>query len=818
MKKSELVICVMIVLTLGLSAQVRNNSKNNDFNNLRESKSGLKLIYYSPAQKWSSQALPIGNGHMGGMIFGGVIKDQIQYNEKTLWSGGPGAWSEYQGGNKDGAALYLPKMREVIAKKDYKAAEKIMEQHCLGNPKAFGAYQDFGNIYLDFSKTIQNSEGVTNYYRELDLDKGLVRVGFDYNGHKYTREYFCSYPDRVMVIQLKSTNAAGLSFSINADCAHSDSKILYNKSNNTITTVGKVADNKMGFESNIKVRANGGKLSVQGDKIVVENADSVTLIMAAATEYVNSHPTYTGGNPQKIVSDILSAVNNKSQTQLKENHLKDYQKLYSRVKINLNNSSFGTSDKKSVASQATDALLKDYKVSGNTDLETLMFQYGRYLLIASSRAGSLPANLQGVWNNMNIPPWNCDYHFDINIQMNYFSSEVTNLTECSEPLVDYINSLRAPGRITAEKHHGVIGGGWVVHPMNNAFGFTASGWETYWAWAPFNAAWICQNIWAKYKFHGDKEYLRTKIYPIIKEQAQFWQKSLVPDEDGYLISNPAVSPEQLPISDGPTSDQAMCYELFSDVIEASQILKIDASFRKELIKMRDKLLPLKIGSWGQLQEWKYDWDKKDNKHRHVSHLVTVYQGERISPYTTPELAQAARVSLQARDDVKGDVHGWSLIQRVGLWARLLEPEKAYAPLNTLIKGYLTANLFSLTGGVFQIDANLGVPGVMSELLLQSHLGNINLLPALPKAWPSGTVSGLCARGGFEVDMKWDNYKLKKTAILSKLGNECVVKTPMLNSNFIIVNAQTGKPVRFKKINDTIKFKTTAGSTYLIDFQ
>jgi len=785
-----------------------NSIAQNRVNSLQEKtivKSKLHLSYTTPATKWSSEALPIGNGHIGGMIFGGIIKDQIQYNEKTLWSGGLGAWSGYQGGNNDSAAYFLPIIREKISGKDFASAEKLMAKHCLGKARAFGANQNFGNIYLDFTKTIQ-SDSVSDYYRELDLDEGVARVGFTCRGAKFTREYFCSYPDKVMVIQLKSSMPSGLSFDINADCAHAASSIQYDKVKNTITTSGKVSDNKMGFESTIKVVCSGGSVLVEGDKFVVQHADSVTLVMAAATEYVNSYPTYTGANPHKIVCDILTKVENKNYQLLRKNHLSDYQQLFSRVKIQLGDSP---------SNLPTDALLKQYKTTRNSELETLMFQYGRYLLISSSRAGSLPAHLQGVWNNSNTPPWNCDYHFDINLQMNYFASEVTNLTECAEPLVDYINLLRIPGRITAEKHHGVKGGGWVVHPMNNVFGFTAPGWETYWGWAPFNAAWICQNIWDKYKFTGDKEYLRTKIYPIIKEQAQFWQKSLVLDSDGYLVSNPAVSPEHLPISDGPTSDQAMCYELFSDVIEASQILNVDADFRKDLIEKRARLLPLKIGSWGQLQEWKYDWDKQNDKHRHVSHLVPVYQGERINPYTTPELAEAARVSLQARDNVKGDVQGWSLTQRIGLWGRLLEPDKAYAHLNTLLKGYLTKNLFSLTGGVFQIDANLGVPGVVSELLLQSHMNNIHLLPALPTVWPTGYVSGLCARGGFEVDMKWENAKLKDAVILSKLGNKCVVKNPLFNNKFSIVNAETGLPVKYKLVGDAISFRTKAGARYFI---
>ncbi|MFP5080000.1 glycosyl hydrolase family 95 catalytic domain-containing protein [Pedobacter sp. JCM 36344] len=765
----------------------------------------LQLWYTSPGKDWASEALPIGNGYMGGMIFGGIEKEQIQYNEKTLWSGGPGAWKGYQGGNRDSAARYLPEIREKILKQDYKGAESLMGQHMLGNPRAFGAYQSFGNIHLDFSGQVEE-KNVRDYLRALDLQEGLVRVEFNHNNIHYKREYFCSYPDRVMVIRLSADKPESLTFNVTADCNQSKSRISSDLTTKSISTTGRVTDNKLGLESIIKVFNDGGEIMWKENGFRVNKANSVIILMTAATEYVNSYPRYTGANPRDTVMRIMGNAAKKDFQVLLKNHQQDYQKLFNRVKLDLDAQGENV---------PTDELVKTYSIKKTRALEELMFQYGRYLLISSSREGSLPANLQGVWNNSNNPPWNGDYHFDINIEMNYFGAEVTNLTECSVPLVDYINSLRAPGRVTAEKHHGVTGGGWVVHPMNNPFGFTAPGWETYWGWAPFNAGWICQNLWDKYRFNGDKTYLRKHIYPTLKEQAQFWQKWLIPDENGFLVSSPSVSPEHLPITDGPTSDESMCYELFSDVIEASKVLRIDARFRRELLKMREKLLPLKVGSWGQLQEWKYDWDKKDDNHRHVSHLISVYQGERINPFTSPNLANAAKVSLQARDNVKGDVQGWSLTQRIGLWARLQEPEKAMGHLSALLSGYINKNLFSLTGNVFQIDANLGVPGMIAEMLLQSHLGAIHVLPALPQAWEDGKVQGLRARGGFVVDIEWHKNQVSEVRINSEVTEKCTLITASTGNGFSVVEVESGKTIKNIVSGNSLTFRAKAGKQYRV---
>jgi alpha-L-fucosidase 2 len=774
---------------------------------IAETYANQTIWFAKPATKWSSEALGIGNGHIGGMIYGGIVKEQIQYNEKTLWSGGPGAWKDYQGGNNDSAALFLPEIRAMIARKDFSGAEKLMSAKMLGNPKAFGANQNFGNVYLDFSHSIRE-ENISHYKRALKLDEGLIEVSYKHEGANIKRTYFCSYPDGVMVIRLTSDKAGTLSFTLNADCAHELSTITADTKSARITTGGKVSDNNMQFESIIQILDHNGQLSGNNSSLTISNADTVTILLAAATEYLNIYPHYKGGNPKEKANKLIAAASSKTYKSLLANHTGDYGNLYNRATIDLGHK---ISDE-----IPTDEILKRYRQHPTPALETLMFNYGRYLLIASSRAGSLPANLQGIWNNSNNPPWTCDYHFDINLQMNYFSSEVTNLTECSDPLVDYIYSLREPGRKTAKLHYGIENAGWVVHPMNNPFGFTAPGWESYWGWAPFTAAWICQNIWDKYLFHGDKKYLQEKIYPTMKEQAEFWLKWLIPDAEGYLVSSPSVSPEHLPVSDGPTCDISMCYELFTDVIEASIILNTDKDLRKKLIKARGRLLPPKIGSWGQIQEWKYDWDKQNEKHRHVSHLVQVYQGERINPETTPELFEAAKVSLQARDNIPGDIHGWSMAQRIGLWGRLLEPEKAHRQLVKLLNGFVTPNLLTLTGGVFQIEANLGIPGLMSEMLIQSHLGYISLLPATPVAWKNGAVKGLCARGGFEVDMRWKDLQITSLKLLSKNGNNCSIKINNQKNRPTIIDLHNNKTVKYKAKDGIITFKTVKGRNYQIN--
>ncbi|EJQ05391.1 hypothetical protein IC5_02092 [Bacillus cereus AND1407] len=758
----------------------------------------LSLWYNEPAKDWEKQALPIGNGYMGGMVFGGVQQERIQFNEKTLWTGGPSSTSEYTYGNRDGAASHLGSIREKLSKGDKSGAERESTQFLTGLQKGFGSYQNFGDIYLDFN--MPDGSSFSNYRRELNLNEGISTVSYNYKGVQYNREYFASYPDRVMVMRLTASESKQLSLDVRPTSAQGGQ---VTSKDNKITIKGQIANNGMKYESEFKVLNEGGTLTAENGKIKVANADSLTIIMTAATDYENKYPSYKGEDPHQKVEKIMSAISNKSYEVLKYTHIKDYYSLFNRVSLNLGG------EKPSVP---TNELLASYSKENSKYLEELFFQYGRYLLISSSRPGTLPANLQGVWNNSNTPPWESDYHFNINLQMNYWPAEVTNLSETAEPLMDYVDSLREPGRVSAEKHFGVTGGGWTVNTMNNPFGFTAPGWGLGWGWAPSANAFIGQNLWEHYKFTDDKQYLQEKIYPILKEAAVFHSKFLVEDQNKKLVVSPCWSPELGGISNGCAFDQQLVYELFSNVIEASEVLQVDNVFRDELKAKRDKLFPpIQIGRYGQVQEWKDDIDDPGETHRHISQLVALYPGSMIN-HNTPEWLEAAKVTLNHRGD---EGTGWSKANKINLWARLLDGDHAYKILQGQLTGSTLSNLFD-THPPFQIDGNFGATSGIAEMLIQSHTDSIQLLPALPKAWKDGSYKGLRARGAFTIDADWKNGTPTVIQVTSDHGNDVKLKSPMFNTSFTVTRVGTNTPVPFTKDGDTISFKTEAGKKYKIE--
>ncbi|MDC4244431.1 glycosyl hydrolase family 95 catalytic domain-containing protein [Clostridium perfringens] len=807
LKKIALIVSLMVV-----GQSVYTFAKSSRFNELEKSTLNenidldkLALWYDEPATNWENEALPIGNGYMGGMIFGSVASERIQYNEKTLWSGGPGAWEGYNGGNKEGAWEAVQEIRKILA--DGGTPSNDLYQRVCGDQRAYGAYQNFGDIFLDF-KSHEESK-VTNYRRELNIEESLSTVKYNYKGVNYEREYFCSYPDNVMVIKLKADKASSLTVDVRNEGVHNGKNLSVE--NNTLILSGAIEDNGMKYESQIKVINTGGLIQDKEDRISVENADEITIIMSAGTDYINEYPTYKGEDPHSAVTERINNAVNLGYDELKSRHIEDYKNLFDRVNLNLGELKLD---------KPTDEMLNEYKTNQSNSLETLFFQYGRYLLISSSREGSLPANLQGVWNNSNNPPWSSDYHFNVNIQMNYWPAEVANLSETAIPLVEYVESLREPGRKTAEMHCGIEGAmenknGWTVNTMNNPFGFTAMGWEFDWGWAPTSNAWISQNLWEHYQFTEDKDYLRENIYPIMKEAAQFWTQFLVEythsDGKTYLVSSPSYSPEHGPRTVGTTFDQELIWQLFTDTIKASETLGVDEEFRAELENKRERLLKPQIGKHGQVQEWKDDIDDPNNNHRHISHLVGLYPGTQINQKDTPELYEAAKVTMNHRGD--GGT-GWSKANKINLWARLLDGDRAHRLLENQLTTSTLENLFD-THPPFQIDGNMGAVSGMAEMLVQSHLGTINPLPALPTAWEDGSFDGLKARGNFEISANWNNNSLNLLKIKSGSGNDCYLEYPGI-TEAIITDANGNKITPEVVSENVVKFQTEVNGEYKVE--
>ncbi|NQX67245.1 discoidin domain-containing protein [Paenibacillus alba] len=770
----------------------------------------LSLWYRQPATDWESEALPIGNGFMGGMVFGGIEQERIQLNEKTLWSGGPGSsfvynWpstddpgsasTPYTYGNREDASVsHLESVRAKLRAGDTNGAHSEANSYLTGLNAGLGSYQTFGDLYLDFSGT--SAANAVNYRRELDLEEAASRVKYTLDGVEYTREYFISYPDKVMVTRLTANQSGKLSLDVRPTSSQGGDVIA---SGNNIQIRGHVADNNMLYEGNFRVLNQGGTLTPGSGKISVANADSLTILSTLGTNYANSYPAYRGEDPHQAEMEILDAAQSKSYDTLLTNHKQDYKSLFDRVKLDLGEAK---------PTVPTDELLATYAGTKSKALEVLFYQYGRYLLISSSRAGTLPANLQGVWNQSNKAPWSSDYHFNINIQMNYWPAMVSNLSETMTPLIDYVESLREPGRVSSEKYFG-IPDAWSVGVANNPFGYTSPGWDFDWGWSPASNAFIANNVWESYKFSGDVDLLRDRVYPILKETAEFWTKFLVEDSDGTLVSTPCYSPEHGTISSGCAYDQQLVFDLFTNYLEASTTLGIDSSFRAEIQDKLNHLSPIQIGKYGQIQEWKQDIDDPNDQHRHISQLVGLFPGKQINK-STPALLDAAKVTLEHRGD---GATGWSKANKLNLWARAQDGTHAHTILEGQLAESTLKNLFD-THPPFQIDGNFGATSGMSEMLLQSHLDNIDILPALPSAWPKGSYTGLVARGGFEVGVNWNDTRATGISVKSGKGNRAVVSYPSIAG--AIVTNQAGENVSYTTDNShQISFDTQAGYVYTI---
>jgi alpha-L-fucosidase 2 len=721
-----------------------------------QSPDNLKLWYTKPAQKWT-EALPIGNGRLGAMIFGGVENDRIQFNEETLWTGAPNDYAH------KGAWQYLNQIRQLLFDGKQKEAEDLAMKEFMSVPLKQMAYQAFGDLNLHFP----NQAAFTDYYRDLDLKNAVCRVSYKSNGVNFTREYLSSFPDQVIAIRLTADRAKALNFSLDMDALHESKTTVVN--GNSLTLKVQVKDGALRGVATIQVISDG-TVTAQGNQLTVSGAKTATIYLAAATNYVNYKDV--SGNPEQKTGQTLAKIQSKSFDQVYTSHIADYQKLFSRFDVQ-----FTENDR--VKLPTNERIIAFSKTPDDPQLLALYIQYGRYLLISSSRPGTQPANLQGIWNDQLAPAWDSKWTVNINTEMNYWPAEIANLSECQEPLYNMIADCAETGKSVAKEHYNASG--WVLHHNTDIWRGTAPiNHSNHGIWVT-GGAWLSRHLWEHYLFSQDKQFLAQKAYPLMRGAAEFFTQFLIKDpKTGFLISTPSNSPENGGLVAGPTMDHQIIRALFRSCIEASEILNTDQEFAQKLKEILPQIAPNKIGQHGQLQEWMEDKDDPTNKHRHVSHLWAVYPGNEINWQQTPDLMKAARQSLIYRGD---DGTGWSLAWKINFWARFLDGNHAYDMVKLLFRPVQIENTVYVNGGgsytnlfdahpPFQIDGNFGAPAGMIEMLVQSQLNEIAILPALPDALPSGKISGVCARGGFELTFSWANGKLQKLEVLSKAGTKC----------------------------------------------
>ncbi|MBQ8336077.1 MAG: glycoside hydrolase N-terminal domain-containing protein [Bacteroidaceae bacterium] len=763
---------------------------------------------YNPDQEWESQSLPIGNGSIGANVMGSLEAERITLNEKTLWRGGPstaGGAQYYWNVNKQSAHLLGPIRQAFLDGDDEKAAKLTREnfnstasyEYYGEKPFRFGNFTTMGELYIE---TGHSMIGVNDYKRILSLDSALAIVQYNKNDVFFQRKYFVSYPANVLVVKFSADKPGMQNLTFSYEPNPVSEGTIEADGKNGLVWKARLDNNSMQYTVRMRVDCKGGKRSVKEGKIRVVDADEVCFYISADTDYkmnfspdFNDPKTYVGVDPDATTEAWIKKAESKGYDKLFKEHYEDYSALFNRVELSINPNAPVTYELPGVVNLPTPKRLESYR-KGKPDykLEQLYFQFGRYLLIASSRPGNMPANLQGMWHNNVDGPWRVDYHNNINLQMNYWPACATNLDECMIPLIDFIRTLMKPGEITAKSYFGARG--WTASISGNIFGFTAPliSQDMSWNFNPMAGPWLATHVWDYYDFTRDKKFLKEVGYDIIKSSAIFAVDYLWKRDDGTYTAAPSTSPEHGPIDQGATFVHAVIREILLDAIAASKVLKLDEQLREEWENVLDKLAPYRIGRYGQLMEWSRDIDDPEDQHRHVNHLFGLHPGRTISPVTTPVLADASKVVLEHRGD---GATGWSMGWKLNQWARLHDGNHAYTLFGNLLKNGTLDNLWD-THAPFQIDGNFGGTAGITEMLMQSHMGFIHLLPALPDAWEEGAVKGLCAKGGFEVSMEWERGTLVEAVVTSKSGEKCDILYG----------------------NEMLSFKTKKGTSYRVTLE